>query len=71
MLNETNSFKILFVKSEGKKPLGKPRHRWEDNTNGFLEKNGMAWTRFMWIRIKVISRYCGEGCVFRKLLRIS
>jgi len=49
--------------------LEKPSHRWEDNINGF--KKRMAWTRFMWIRIKEISRSCGEGSAFRKLLRIS
>jgi hypothetical protein len=26
-----NSFKILVGKPEGKRPLGRPRHRWEDN----------------------------------------
>jgi len=24
-------FRILFGKSEGKRPLGRPRRRWEDN----------------------------------------
>jgi hypothetical protein len=26
-----NVYKILVRKPEGKGPLGKPRHRWEDN----------------------------------------
>jgi hypothetical protein len=26
-----NMFKILVGKSEGKRPLERPRHRWEDN----------------------------------------
>jgi len=26
-----NAFKILFRKSGGKKLLGRPRHKWEDN----------------------------------------
>jgi hypothetical protein len=26
-----NAYKILVRKPEGKKPLGKPRRRWEDN----------------------------------------
>jgi hypothetical protein len=25
-----NVYKILVGKSEGKRPLGRPRHRWED-----------------------------------------
>jgi hypothetical protein len=28
---EMNAYKILVGKSEGKRPLGKPRHGWEDN----------------------------------------
>jgi hypothetical protein len=27
-----NAYRILVGKPEGKRPLGKPRHRWEDNT---------------------------------------
>jgi hypothetical protein len=38
VFNKTNSFKILIVKSEGKKPLGKPRNRWEGNINGFIKE---------------------------------
>jgi hypothetical protein len=26
-----NAYKILVTKPEGKRPLVKPRHRWEDN----------------------------------------
>jgi hypothetical protein len=26
-----NAYRILLGKPEGKKPLGRPRHRWEDN----------------------------------------
>jgi hypothetical protein len=26
-----NAYKTLVGKREGKKPLGRPRHRWEDN----------------------------------------
>jgi len=25
-------YRVLVGKSEGKRPLGRPRHRWEDNT---------------------------------------
>jgi hypothetical protein len=31
MRNE-NEYKILVGKSEGKKPLGRSRHRWKDTT---------------------------------------
>jgi hypothetical protein len=26
-----NAYRILVGKPEGKRPLGRPRHRWEDN----------------------------------------
>ena len=32
-----SSFKILIGKPTGKKPLGKPRSRWEDNNKMELE----------------------------------
>jgi hypothetical protein len=33
-----NAYSILKGKSEGKKPLGRPRRRWEDNTKRVLER---------------------------------
>ena len=32
-----SAFKILTGKPTGKRPLGKPRHRWEDNIRMDLE----------------------------------
>jgi hypothetical protein len=43
---EINSYKILVGKPEGKKPLGRPRHRWEDNIRMDLreiELEVMGW----------------------------
>jgi len=34
-------------KPEGKKPLGRPRHRWEDNINKDLKEVG--WVGMDWI----------------------
>ena len=31
MENGRNAFKMLTGKPTGKRPLGRPRHRWEDN----------------------------------------
>jgi hypothetical protein len=31
MKEERIAYKVLVTKSEGKRPLGRPRHRWEDN----------------------------------------
>ena len=32
--------KVLMEKPEGKRPLGRPRHRWEDNIKMDLEEVG-------------------------------
>ena len=42
-------------KPEGKRPLGKPRHRWEDNIKIDLEDMGwrdMDWIDLAWDRDK-------------------
>jgi hypothetical protein len=34
MGEEKNVYKVLMGKLEGKRPLGRPRHRWEDEPTG-------------------------------------
>ena len=39
-------YRILVGKPEGKRPLGRPRRRWEDNVKMDLQEvgcGGMAW----------------------------
>ena len=39
-------YRILVGKPEGKRPLGRPRHRWEDNIKMDLQEvecRGMDW----------------------------
>jgi hypothetical protein len=39
-------FRVLVGKPEGKRPLGRPRHRWEDNIKMDLQAvgcGGMDW----------------------------
>ena len=39
-------YKVLVGKSEGERPLGRPRHRWEDNIKMDLQEvefGGMDW----------------------------
>jgi len=44
--------RILVGKSKGKRPLGKPRSRWEDNKMDLQEMGrGGAWTELIWLRI--------------------
>ena len=40
-------------KHEGKRPLGRPRHRWENNINMDIQKVGLvAWTGLVCLRIE-------------------
>jgi hypothetical protein len=42
--------KILIRRTQGKKSLGKPRHRWENNTKMDLGKKGLStWAEFIWL----------------------
>ena len=39
-------YRVLVGKPEGKRPLGRPRHRWEDNIKMDLKEvrfRGMGW----------------------------
>ena len=40
-----SAFKILAGKPTGKRPLGRPRHRWEDNIRMDLKEIGVNWIR--------------------------
>jgi hypothetical protein len=47
------AYKILVGKPEGRRPLGRPRRRWEDNIKMDLREVGWeAWTRSIWLRIR-------------------
>jgi hypothetical protein len=39
--HETEEYKILVGKSEGKRPLGRPRHMWKNNIKIDIEQ--MEW----------------------------
>jgi hypothetical protein len=44
-----NEYRILSVKPDGKRPLGRPRRRWEDNIKMDLRKIG--WEGVNWIHL--------------------
>jgi hypothetical protein len=45
-------YRVLVGKPEGKKPLGRPRHRREDNIKMDLKEVGCGvWTGLSWLRI--------------------
>jgi len=51
---EKRLYRVLVGKSEGKRPLGRPRRRWEDNIRMNLQEVGCgwgAWTGSRWLRI--------------------
>jgi len=41
--------RVLMGKPEGKRPLGRPRHRWEDNIEMDLQEVG--WGCMNWIEL--------------------
>jgi hypothetical protein len=45
-------YKVLVEKSEGKRPLGRPRSRWENGLRMDLTETGLGvWIGFDWLRI--------------------
>jgi hypothetical protein len=47
MEEKRNAYRILVGKPEGKRPLGRPRRRWEDNIRMNLREIG--WGGIDWI----------------------
>jgi hypothetical protein len=47
MREKRNAYRILVGKPEGKRPLGKPRRKWEDNIRMHLRE--IAWGVMDWI----------------------
>jgi hypothetical protein len=45
-------YRVLVGKPEGKRPLGRPRRRWEDSIKMDLQEVGWGvWTGLSWLRI--------------------
>jgi hypothetical protein len=48
-------YRVLAVRPEGKRPLGRPRHRWEDNIKLDLREigiNGVNWIQLAEDRVQ-------------------
>jgi hypothetical protein len=51
MGEDTKVYKVLVGNPEGKRPLGRPRRRWEDGIRIDLRKIGwgsVEWTQLTW-----------------------
>jgi hypothetical protein len=46
------AYRIFVGRREGRRQLGRPRRRWEDNINMDLQEvGGGVWTGLIWLRI--------------------
>jgi hypothetical protein len=48
-MGETNAYRILVGKPEGKRPLGRPRRRWVDNIK--INFREIGWNGTDWIEL--------------------
>jgi hypothetical protein len=54
MWEDRGGHRVLVEKPEGKRPLGRPRRRWEDNIKMDLQEVGeVVGTGWSWLRIGV------------------
>jgi hypothetical protein len=46
-------YRVLVGEPDGKRPLGRPRRRWEDDSTLELQEVGCGvWTGLSWLRIE-------------------
>jgi hypothetical protein len=51
MGEERKVYKVLVGKPEGRRPLGRPKRKWEDGIRMFLREIGLGvWIGFDWLR---------------------
>jgi hypothetical protein len=56
MGEERKVYKVLVGKPEGRRPLGRPRRRWEDGIRMDLRETGLGvgvWIGFDWLRKEI------------------
>ena len=62
MVERRGAYRVLVGKPEGKKPLGRPRHRWVVNIKMDLEEVGWGpWTGLNCLRIGQVAVTCKCG----------
>jgi hypothetical protein len=57
-MGERSVYRVLVGKPEGKRPLGRPRFRWEDNIKMDLQEVGCGGMD--WIELAQDRENCGE-----------
>ena len=50
-----DAYRVLVGRREGKRPLERPRRRWEDNIKMDLQEVGWGGMDWIWLRIGVVS----------------
>ena len=56
--SSNHGYMVLVGKPEGKRKLGRSRHRWEDNIKMDLQKLGWGMDGLMWLRIGIVAGSC-------------
>ena len=52
------AYRVLVEKSEGKRPLERPRRKLEDNINWiFKTYDGVTRIRLIWLRIRTVGEF--------------
>jgi hypothetical protein len=45
------AYRVLMGKPEGRRPLGRPRRRWESTIKTYLQEGMGVWTGLIWVWI--------------------
>jgi hypothetical protein len=62
VVERRGTYRISVGKPEGKRLLGRPRHRWESNVGKDHKEIGwLAWTGLMWLKIGQLVSSCEHG----------
>jgi hypothetical protein len=59
MGEKRNAYRLLVGKPEGKRPLGRPRHRWMDNIR--MDLGEVGWGDVDWIGLAQDRNRCRFG----------
>jgi hypothetical protein len=49
-----NVYRVLMGRPKGKRPIERPRRRWEDGIKMDLREIGWGWSGFSWLRLGIV-----------------